>query len=512
MKNFPVYVAAAALATVGLGVCAYKVQTLGLPLAPQDQATVWTIEARATFRASGGPARVELAVPYKAPGFDLLDEDFISANFGVSNEVDGATRQAMWTVRRAKGSQVLYYRATTYESGNQRQHADPFPGFPQVPEFEEPLKSAVTALLDQVRNESADIETFTRQLIIRLNEDRANPVVEMLRNRSQTAGDRARQIVQTLAGARIPARVLWGIELVDGVRDAQLVPWLEVHDEKRWIAFDPNTGKSGFPPRFFVWHIGDVPLIYVDGGRNAEVQFSVAQGYRDVVTIAQRRAKARDSLLMQFSAFSLPVQTQNVYRILLTIPLGAFLVAFLRNIIGVKTFGTFMPILIALSFRETQLLWGIVLFTMIIGLGLAIRFLLDRFRLLLVPRLSSVLIIVMILMLMISIISHQLGLDRGLSIALFPMVILAMTIERMSIVWEEHGAMEAIMQGGGSMVVAAAGFLLMSDDLAAYLVFVFPELLLVVLAVTLLIGRYTGYRLSEFWRFRTLWLPGKKAS
>lgn len=36
-----------------------------------------------------------------------------------------------------------------------------------------------------------------------------------------------------------------------------------------------------------------------------------------------------------------------------------------------------------------------------------------------------------------------------------------------------------------------------------YLLFVFPELLLVVLAVILLLGRYTGYRLSELWRFRS---------
>jgi hypothetical protein len=34
--------------------------------------------------------------------------------------------------------------------------------------------------------------------------------------------------------------------------------------------------------------------------------------------------------------------------------------------------------------------------------------------------------------------------------------------------------------------------------------FVFPELLLVTLAATLLLGRYTGYRLTELARFRAL--------
>jgi hypothetical protein len=34
------------------------------------------------------------------------------------------------------------------------------------------------------------------------------------------------------------------------------------------------------------------------------------------------------------------------------------------------------------------------------------------------------------------------------------------------------------------------------------MIFVFPELLLAILALTLLLGRYTGYRLTELWRFR----------
>jgi hypothetical protein len=84
------------------------------------------------------------------------------------------------------------------------------------------------------------------------------------------------------------------------------------------------------------------------------------------------------------------------------------------------------------------------------------------------------------------------------------MVILAMTIERMSVVWEERGSKEAIQQGLGSLVVAAACYAIMDLDFVKHLVFVFPEVLLLVLATTLLIGRYTGYRLMELFRFREL--------
>jgi hypothetical protein len=44
----------------------------------------------------------------------------------------------------------------------------------------------------------------------------------------------------------------------------------------------------------------------------------------------------------------------------------------------------------------------------------------------------------------------------------------------------------------------------MSNPYIGHLVFVFPELLLVLLAATLLLGRYSGYRLLELRRFRAL--------
>ena len=37
-----------------------------------------------------------------------------------------------------------------------------------------------------------------------------------------------------------------------------------------------------------------------------------------------------------------------------------------------------------------------------------------------------------------------------------------------------------------------------------HLIFTFPELLLIILALVVLAGRYTGYRLTELRRFREL--------
>jgi hypothetical protein len=224
----------------------------------------------------------------------------------------------------------------------------------------------------------------------------------------------------------------------------------------------------------------------------------------DSIAVAEHRAEIRSSRLIDFSLFSLPIKTQAVYGVLLMIPIGALIITIMRNVVGIDTFGTFMPVLIALAFRETQLVSGIVLFTFLVALGLSIRFLLERLRLLLVPRLSAVLIVVVLLMLITSILTHQLGMDMGLSVALFPMVIIAMTIERMSVLWEERGAGDAMRAGMGSMLVAIMAYLVMGMKWLEHLIFTFPELLLIILAVVLLLGRYTGYRVSELKRFKAL--------
>jgi len=83
-------------------------------------------------------------------------------------------------------------------------------------------------------------------------------------------------------------------------------------------------------------------------------------------------------------------------------------------------------------------------------------------------------------------------------------VIMTMTIERMTLVWEERGAGEALQQALGSVAVGVMCYLVMNLRIVEHLFFVFPELLLTVLAVTLLFGRYSGYRLTELYRFRVL--------
>ncbi|WP_043769916.1 UUP1 family membrane protein [Algiphilus aromaticivorans] len=498
---------ALALTAVGVGTVWYKHSVLGFPLEAEATTDAWIVEARLGFEPIGGAVKAQLSLPESPPGYRILEENFISRGYGVAVERIDQQRTAVWTQRRPSGRQALFYRATLVPDNSERETDAPVPLPPPVPDYEEPYLQAVNSVLDEVRSRSADVATFASRLVQMLASPESNDNIRLMLEGKRSDVDKVSTAIHMLAGARIPARMVRGVRLEDGARDLQPSAWLEVHNGEEWVPIDPANGNTGYPPNFVKWWKSAADPAQVTRARNVNVRFAAKRSQLDALQAIRERASDSVPMLVEFSLLNLPVQTQNLYRILLLVPLGVLLIVFLRNVIGVKTFGTFMPVLIAISFRETQLIGGIVLFSLVTALGLSVRFYLERLKLLMVPRLAAVVIVVILLIALLSVISYQLRLPAGLSVSLFPIVILAMTIERMSVVWEEHGAGESVRQGLGSLLVAVAGYLLMFHTNMEHLMLVFPELLLVVLALVLLLGRYTGYRLTELLRFRNVEAP-----
>jgi hypothetical protein len=137
----------------------------------------------------------------------------------------------------------------------------------------------------------------------------------------------------------------------------------------------------------------------------------------------------------------------------------------------------------------------------IVSMGLVLRGYLSRLNLLMVARISTLIVLVIFLTSMVSVLGYELGFNVGLTITFFPMVIIAWTIERMSILWEEEGSREVLAQGFGSLSVALVAYLFMRTGVVGHLTFNFPEVHLVLLALILVIGQYTGYKLTELKRF-----------
>jgi hypothetical protein len=514
MSKRHLYLLAFAIVAVAFAAIYYKWSVLKFPLQPDAQVQVWTVQAHVEYQPRKGANTVTLQLPSTAPpGYTVLEQRYVARNYSKLEESGTDGREVQWAIRRALGEQDLYYRATIVRADDHQQAALEFdPVIGELPVLEEPYATAAQTLLDQVRERSSNTVTFARELVRRLGESgQLSEEVELLAERyGNDDVARSNFIVQLLATRSIPARVVYGIRLTDsnGEADADLEArmqtWLVVHDGLAWIMLDPRTAAEGAPADLFVWSASGKPLLAIDGDPPAALMFTVSRNLADAMATAERRLEVQDANLVRYSLLSLPLQAQETYRVLLMVPIGAFIMLLLRNLVGIKTYGTFMPVLIALAFRETALVAGITLFVVVVGFGLLVRFYLERLRLLLVPRLTAILILVVLLMAAVSVLSNRLGLEVGLSVALFPMVIMAMTIERMSVAWDERGAGTAIREGIGTLIVAALAYIVMSWPPLEHLVFVYPEVLLVLFALALLLGRYSGYRLNELLRFRAL--------
>ena len=498
------------LISLGLGLTLYKAINLGFPLLPGEYSDVWTVETKANFRpSSNSVVEVELVLPKMLAGWTNLDEHFASSGFGFSI-IDGQadtrlmadSRRARWTRQSLDRPTTLYYKMQLYRSADSTQLPD-FPVFnPVQPRLKPDQQAAMERLVIKLAEKSSDQERFTSLLMQEFLRDSPDQDTLFLLDSYQE--DALTVIMDVLAYRGIPAHQIRGIFLEDGRRRQTLSSMVEIYNGDGWAILDPSTGISGLPQNFFIWQRGEGTILNVLGGRNSSLEFALVSNSLPVKTVVGMGQRSEEVDLLDFSIYALPVEQQGIFKGLLLIPVAALVVVFMRILVGVSTSGTFMPVLIALAFIQTTLIVGLLIFLGLVGVGLWIRSYLSHLNLLLVSRVAAVIIVVILLMAVLAVISYKLGLDQALTVTFFPTVIVAWTIERMSILWEEEGGHEVLIQGGGSLIVAVLAYLAMSTPIVEHLTFNFPELMLSLLGIILLLGKYTGFRLSELHRFRDL--------
>ena len=158
----------------------------------------------------------------------------------------------------------------------------------------------------------------------------------------------------------------------------------------------------------------------------------------------------------------------------------------------------------AMSLVKTGFWPGLICFSVILGVGLLIRAGLSKLNLLLVPRISAVVIFVILIMQALAIVGYQWKWEIASSALFFPIIIMAWIIERASITWEEDGAANATKEIIYSVLVAVITYFVIVNEDIRHIMFAFNEFNLVILFVVMLLGTYTGYRLTELTRFAPL--------
>lgn len=490
------------LLVLGLGQAIHRHYVYEVPWFPGEEKLIWSIEARIQFFARGDAVSVRLRRPADQEDFSVLDETGASPGYGLSFLEEDQSPLAQWTIREADGRQTLFYRVEVLQRDSAQVVVDEAVPAPNPPNWQEPYKTAVDAVLEEAINLSADPFSLTRQLINQFDSaDRGQNEQLLLDNFGRT--NLSGLLANMLQSRDIRATTAYGLMLEDGRRRQRLRPLLRVWSGDRSETFPLSLAANERRLPVLLWQPTDDFVLDVTGGFASDLSFSMLRAeLTNYGQVAGALGEASDWL--GFSIHALPIEEQAMFRTILLLPIGALVVCILRILVGIRTSGTFMPVLIALAFIQTTLVTGLVGFLLVVAVGLMIRSYMSHLNLLLVARISAVIITVITIIGLFSIFSYQVGLTEGLKITFFPLIILSWTVERMSILWEEEGWNEVAIQGFGSLITAIAAYLAMTNPYIRHLSFNFIGLQFVALALIMMLGSYSGYRLLELRRFGAL--------
>ena len=149
-----------------------------------------------------------------------------------------------------------------------------------------------------------------------------------------------------------------------------------VYQAQSWLAHRLDLG--GAPPHQNDW--ADVEYLKLRDGTEVAGQFlrSTPGSFRTLKGQVRVIADADISARSHKYYVSFPP-----FPAVLMLPIGALVVVLFRNVLGVPTFGTFLPALIAASVATTGLLWGMVSIVIVTVSVLFARLGLQRLQLLL---------------------------------------------------------------------------------------------------------------------------------
>ncbi len=478
----------------------YKTSYWGFSINPATQEDLWTIEAQISFEPIADEnITISLTVPKAGQDYKILEED-INAKGYSSTQKDGKL------VLRSKPQtelQNIYYKALLFDNKSQKGKVwQAPPQSPSIPALEQNTLAMAKKIISLSLKEEGD---QAQQLINLINKQPIDGTVLTFMPPQKTDENTVQTLITLLNLQKIPARLARGIKLEED--KASLTPdyMLEAYINGSWRTYNIHTAKMGIPKNFVLLQRGENSLLDIAGGHNSSIKFSVLKSVGSTFMLAEKRASLINAKqFFDYSLYNLPISIQSTLKWLSIFPLAILIVVIMRNVIGIQTMGTFTPMLISLSLVKTGFMAGIIMFAAMIAVGLLLRALLSKFNLLLVPRISAVVVFVILIMQLFAIIGYNFDYKIVQSSVFFPIIIMAWIIERASITWEEDGAKNALSEIFYSIIVAIIIYFIIANPGVRHIMFAFNELNILILALIMLLGTYTGYRLTELFRFKSL--------
>ncbi|MDN5213183.1 7TM domain-containing protein [Fulvivirgaceae bacterium BMA12] len=314
-----------------------------------------------------------------------------------------------------------------------------------------------------------------------------------LDRREASCNGKSRLFVSLCRSMGIPARVVGGLILEETAKKTSH-SWIEILIEDTWVPFDALNGYfASLPAHYLELYRGDHFLIT----RNKDLMFD----YLYVIKKDRVYDYPVFAVLNIWQLMDDAGIAHDMFKMLLLLPFGAFLVAVFKNVIGFKTYGVFLPVLISLSLLETGLVPGLLLFTIIIAVVVLVNFPLTQWHIQYNAKISLMLIAVVITALLAIQILHTTGWLVASAPLFFPIIILTIISERMARKIEEEGTRNATELYVTTLLVTVLIYFVLSSEFIQHFVLTFPEIILTIAGINLLLGKWIGLRVMEYYRF-----------
>jgi hypothetical protein len=510
-----------ALVAAALGLMLYKVRALGYSLGDVLPVTQYEVTYVLDFDGHRGEVKIRSFLPVSDAHQNISEERDVSGGLHLSHVMEGPNRVARWT-----GTEVPDHSSVRHAfKVLPRRVQYTIPADLAVPEDYPPSVAPSLRPEKEIQVDSPEIV----QTLHRIEADRG-PALERLRKIYElTAGltprnfkgttdaltalrlgeascnGKSRLFVALARAAGIPARLVGGLILAPGSKRTSH-QWVEAYVAGHWVPFCPtNRHFAELPERYLVLYVGDEALFRHNSDVNFQYRFDTKSSL-----VPSPKAKASFKLFDVWGLFDRLKLPFALLRTILMLPVGALVVVLFRNVVGMPTFGTFLPALLAASAGETGAAFGVAAVLIVVAAVAATRWGLQRLELLHSPTLATLLAAVVLSLLLTTMAAERLGIDPLTKVSLFPIAVLAICSERFYLSLAEHGPQPAVKELAGTLAVMLACYAVMHSLALQVLVVGFPEVLFLVVAANIYLGRWVGMRLSEYQRFRSL-LGGRRA-
>ena len=317
-----------------------------------------------------------------------------------------------------------------------------------------------------------------------------------LNKQEASCNGKSRLLVALCRNMRIPARMVGGLILEETSKKTSH-SWVEILVDDVWVPFDALNGHfASLPANYLELYKGDHFLIK----RSKNLDF-------DYLYVIKKERIHDYPLFAALNTWQLMDETGiplDMFKMLLLLPLGAFLVAVFKNVIGLKTYGVFLPVLICLSLLETGLVAGLILFSFIIGVVALVNFPLERWGVQYNAKIASMLIAVVVTALALIQLLHTTGWWIASAPLFFPIIILTIVSERVARKIEEEGVKSSMCLYGTTLIATVLIYFILSSHFIQHFVLTFPEIILTVAGINLLLGKWIGLRVMEYYRFQNV--------